>query len=796
MKFKHFFQAITLLALLVSLLPSGNASAQVGSVPPADIFQLPWTQGEAWISMDGFDNGSRRLPTSPHNYKMGGAVDFTPNRNVYIGMDTSNFWVRAAAAGTVFETSSCHIKIDHGNGWTTEYWHLDNLQVKKGDLVYRNQRLGIIANSKYQKVCVGNEYPGPHLHFVMRPNMIKTIFAGWGINYNSLTNKTSFTKAGKTVNSYEPILNVPDLQIAWRDWIAWSTVYSGSLDAYRYERWPLWLSETTNFTITTRPLTSGLSTQLILMDITGAEIARADGTLTSTQPSGTYFIQVQPKAGDGFYTLIAEKGELPPTPTPTITATPTDGTPTVTPTSVTGTPTDGTPTVTPTPGTGTPTDGTPTVTPTPGTGTPTDGTPTVTPTPGTGTPTEEGTPTHTPTPYPITPTEVAPTFTPTSTPVTPTEDVTPTFTHTPTFTLTPTEDVTPTFTHTPTFTFTPTEDVTPTFTPTFTPVTPTEGTPTHTPTSTPVTPTEGTPTFTATPTAGTPTFTPTPTATLPTEPYVSTVPDRTNVVTGESALVTVSLHNVPAGGYSSAEFTCAYDPAIVEVSNVTVASLFGTDPVTAVNGPQNGTMIFAIAGSNGQRATTSGAVFTFNARGLQTGQTSIECTARVSTGNGLLNGILSLGPATLTVNGSPTPTPIPAPVLNGRAIASKPVTIRLLNGDGSTFTSLTANPDGTFSLTAPAGTYGISASADGFLGAQGFATLTNGNVTAMQTVNLAAGDVDNNGVIDQFDAMTIGMNYGTAAPASADLNNDGVIDVLDLELLAQNYRRSGVIAWQ
>jgi murein DD-endopeptidase MepM/ murein hydrolase activator NlpD len=788
MKLKNFFQAIILLALLVSLLPSGNASAQVGSIPPADIFQLPWTQGEAWISMDGFDNGSRRLPTSPHNYKMGGAIDFTPNRNVYVGMDTSNFWVTAAAAGRVFETSSCHIKIDHGNGWTTEYWHLDNLQVKTGDLIYRNQRLGIIANSKDKKVCTGNEYPGPHLHFVMRPNMVKTIFAGWNINYNSLTNKTWFTKAGKTVNSYEPILNVPDLQIAWRDWITWDTVYTGTLDAYRYERWPLWLNETTNFTITTSPITSGLSAQIILMDITGAEVMRSSGTLTTTQPSGTYFVEIRPQTGSGFYNLIATKGELPPTTTPTVTVTPTeDVTPTATSTPVTGTPTDGTPTVTPTPGTGTPTDGTPTVTPTPGTGTPTeDVTPTFTPTPTfTLTPTDDVTPTFTPTPtFTFTPTEdVTPTFTPTPTfTLTPTEDVTSTFTPTPTFTFTPTEDVTPTFTPTPTFTFTPTEDVTPTFTPT----------PTFT-----FTPTEDvTPTFTATPTSGTPTFTPTPTATLPTEPYVSTVLDRANIVTGESAIVTVSLHNVPASGYSSAEFTCAYNPAIVEVNNVTVASLFGTDPVTAVNGPQNGTMIFAIAGSQGQRATTSGAVFTFNARGLQTGQTSIECTARVSAGNGLLNGIRSLGPATLTVNGSPTPTPIPAPILNGRAIASKPVTIRLLNGDGSTFTSLTANPDGTFSLTAPAGTYGISAAADGFLGAQGFATLTAGNVTAMQTVNLAAGDVDNNGVIDQFDAMTIGMNYNAAAPASADLNNNGVIDVLDLELLAQNYRRSGVIAWQ
>lgn len=298
-KFKYLFQVIVLLALIVSLVP-GSASAQATSIPPADIFQLPWTQGEAWISMDGFDNGTKRLPTSPHNYKMGGAVDFTPNANVYVGMDTSTFWVTAAAAGTVFETSSCHIKIYHGNGWITEYWHLDNLQVATGSIVYRNQRLGIIANSKDQKVCTGNEYPGPHLHFVMRPQMKQTVFAGWTINYNSLLNKTSFTKAGKTVGSYQPLLNVPDLQIAWRDWIVWDTLYSGSVDNYRYERWPLKLDETTKFTITAPAFSSGLTTQIVLMSQTGAELASSSGILTSTQPAGTYFVEIRPQSGQGF----------------------------------------------------------------------------------------------------------------------------------------------------------------------------------------------------------------------------------------------------------------------------------------------------------------------------------------------------------------------------------------------------------------------------------------------------------------------------------------------------------------
>ena len=51
-------------------------------------------------------------------------------------------------------------------------------------------------------------------------------------------------------------------------------------------------------------------------------------------------------------------------------------------------------------------------------------------------------------------------------------------------------------------------------------------------------------------------------------------------------------------------------------------------------------------------------------------------------------------------------------------------------------------------------------------------------------------------MIDQFDALTIGMNYNSATPSAADLNNDGVINVLDLELLADNYRATGPLTWE
>jgi hypothetical protein len=436
-----------------------------------------------------------------------------------------------------------------------------------------------------------------------------------------------------------------------------------------------------------------------------------------------------------------------------------------------------------------------------------------------------------------------------------------------------------------------------------------------------------------------------------TQPSVVTTISPSSVNVGETAVATVTLNNVPAEGYTSAEFTCTYDPNLVTVGSPVATSLFGADPAVAVNGPQNGSFIVAIAGSNGNKATTSGPAFTFSVTGLSAGQSAISCQARVSTGNNVLTSISSTG-TSLTVTGSgptatftstptqvasdtpvpsstpvesptatspapvdsptpttvvpvdtptptslpvesPTPTsvvpidtatptspvpvdtdtpttvpvntdtptatppantdtptatvpvntdtptatlpadtdtptstpvdtdtptplpptetatpsftpvpsatftstPLPNGTVSGQVIASKPVTVSLLDGSNNPVTSMTANPDGTFSLSAPAGDYTLRATASGFLTAQGSVSLTSGNTLTKAPISLLAGDIDNNNVIDQLDALTIGMSYNTATPAAADLNNDGVINVLDLELLARNYRQTGPVAW-
>jgi len=577
--------------------------------------------------------------------------------------------------------SSCYVVIDHGNGWSTHYYFLANIQVQLGSTVTRNQRLGIIADGVRNKFCPGSqEINIPHLHFMLRPTTIGATFAGWTVNYNWYYNFTTFTKNGTTVGLYKPLMNTMD-------------------------------------------------------DVM--------------------------------------------TPTPT--------------------------------------------------------------------------------------------------------------------------DITPT----------------------------------------------------------------------PTGPFISTTTDVSNIDIGATTLITVRLNNVPTEGYTSAEITCPYDASLLEVSNITVASLFGTDPAVAIYGPQNGSFIVAIAGSLGNKATTSGTAFTFDVKGLQTGQAPLECTARISSGDNQLSAIESIG-TVLTIGGvaptstvtptatvtpsptssvTPTPTspagdwltftnqtygflfkyppqgtiasggddnftridlpftdgtnlrekyleiivaenvnpcqsplatqsmletsetvningitflkqtggdagagnfyqwiaysaikdnacvsldfilhslnpdnfPTPPPVfdyaaesavfeqivstfewlasvqdgtLTGTVTASKLVTVDLYDMDEVLVDTTSVNPDGTFTFTVPAGNYTTIASASGFLNAQASVTINGGNTTTLNAINLPAGDIDGSGVIDQFDAMTIGMNYNAAEPSVADLNNDGIINVLDLEALAGNYRKTGPVIWQ
>ncbi len=75
--------------------------------------------------------------------------------------------ILSAAAGTVTasefnEQAGNFITIDHGNGYTSGYHHLDSREVKKGDSVSQGQLIGKVGSTGVSM--------GPHLHFEIRFN--------------------------------------------------------------------------------------------------------------------------------------------------------------------------------------------------------------------------------------------------------------------------------------------------------------------------------------------------------------------------------------------------------------------------------------------------------------------------------------------------------------------------------------------------------------------------------------------------------------------------------------------------
>ena len=136
-----------------------------------------------------------------------------------------------------------------------------------------------------------------------------------------------------------------------------------------------------------------------------------------------------------------------------------------------------------------------------------------------------------------------------------------------------------------------------------------------------------------------------------------------------------------------------------------------------------------------------------------------------------------------------------AGLLTGNVLASKLVRIEAYDADDNLVGAGWTDQDGRFEFYAASGTLSVIATAGGFLSAKRSVTITTGSTTGLPPIFLIAGDIDNNNVIDHFDALTIGMSYNATTPSEADLNNDGIINVLDLELLAKNYRRVGPVDW-
>ncbi|NJC94759.1 MAG: hypothetical protein C3F07_09635 [Anaerolineales bacterium] len=845
MKTKYLFRTISLLVLMLSIVPVIQPASAAASPPPADMFQLPWDQGIAWVAIDGIDNGTKRPLTSSHNYSVGGAIDFAPHNNMKTGEDTSNFWVAAAASGKVVEISGCHMKIAHDGGWITEYQFLGNIKVKLGDTVERNQRLGIIADGIRQKYCPGYVEPNvPHVHFMLRPTLIGATFAGWQVKYNSGSNITTFTKDGTTVGLYKPLLNTmggsstssPTPTMTTSPSTATPTAPSGpyvstslnlpgidiggsALATVRLNNVPVEGYTSAEFTCTynaslveagniaiadlfgadpataisgpqngsfivaiagsnaNRATTSGI---VFTFDVKGLQAGQTALECTARVSQGNNVLSQIPSVG----TSLAVFGPV--SPTPTITQSPAPLTPTIPPSicdlaefiADINVP------------------------------------------PGTAMlPGQQFTKTWRlknvgtcdwTTSYQIV--FVSGAIMSAPTPLAFPMNVAPGQTIDVSINMTAPYDA---GLHRGYWMFRNANGA-------LFGIGPQVNEPWF------VEINVSGPTVTPAP----PTNSPTPTITMTTTPPAGEWLAFTNLTYGfefkyppqgviaegrndnfaridlpfvqgtnlrEKYLEVIARENVNLCQSPLATTSMLESSETVVVNGITFLKQTGQDggaghlhqwvAYSTARGNACVSLDFILHSLNPGNFPTPPPVFDYAAESAVFGQI-------VST-----YAWLAQSPtATPTFTTTPVPSATSAPdeygIVDGRVIAGKPVTVSFLDANNAPVGSVGANPDGTFGFSLLPGTYTALASADGFLGAQGSVTVTAGNTATMPTIELPAGDIDSNNVIDQFDALTIGINYNASTPAAADLNNDGVINVLDLELLASNYRKTGPVVWQ
>ena len=188
-----------------ALFPSVNLESTANEIdppgtPPANMLQLPFAMGATW-SFGGPHswNGNSTPPFSSMDFFTGGATCSSP----------PYLYAVSAASGTTERPGSysCWLEIDHGGGWETSYYHLQNLAPPAS--VNRNAALGTIAC----EICAGGYATGPHVHFSLKYNgaymsLEGVELTGWTIHVGSVAyNSGSIERDGVSLNPWSQVFN-------------------------------------------------------------------------------------------------------------------------------------------------------------------------------------------------------------------------------------------------------------------------------------------------------------------------------------------------------------------------------------------------------------------------------------------------------------------------------------------------------------------------------------------------------------------------------------------------------------
>lgn len=145
-------------AVMVGMAAVGTGPRRVqGEGAAGPTFLLPWRHGQPWLTgVSGFHGAFDALDFFPPDTPLSLDVVCEGEPGWYPA--ASSYRVLASAPGAVSYAQRPLVTIDHGGGWSSSYFHLDDIAVRPGQTVAAGEELG--RPSTY-----GGCTTGPHVHF-------------------------------------------------------------------------------------------------------------------------------------------------------------------------------------------------------------------------------------------------------------------------------------------------------------------------------------------------------------------------------------------------------------------------------------------------------------------------------------------------------------------------------------------------------------------------------------------------------------------------------------------------------
>ncbi|MFK7957678.1 MAG: M23 family metallopeptidase [Lysobacterales bacterium] len=126
---------------------------------PRPLMDLPFAYNQDWEfygthTYTGADDGN---PMS--------SIDFSQDWRQPWDTDTSGSRILAAHDGIAQVYGRCIMRVSHPSGWSTQYYHLEDIVVETGQSVKKGQDLAKYADDRITAVCQGGLSRAPHVHF-------------------------------------------------------------------------------------------------------------------------------------------------------------------------------------------------------------------------------------------------------------------------------------------------------------------------------------------------------------------------------------------------------------------------------------------------------------------------------------------------------------------------------------------------------------------------------------------------------------------------------------------------------